>query len=59
VGFGRLRRVDDPAEKAHGLEVLMRHYGGEGPSLSEVAARRVTVLCLEISEVTGKASSER
>lgn len=55
VGFGRIRRVDDPSEKLHGLQTVMRHYGGEGCRFSEDAVERVTVLCLEILEVTGKA----
>jgi nitroimidazol reductase NimA-like FMN-containing flavoprotein (pyridoxamine 5'-phosphate oxidase superfamily) len=55
VGYGRLRRVEDPQEKRRGLDALMRHYGGTGALWTDAAVERVTVLCLEIAEATGKA----
>lgn len=61
VVWGRVHVVTDRAGKAHGLRVLLRHqekdpHAVEGRLLSEAAYARVTVLRLEITEITGKKS---
>jgi nitroimidazol reductase NimA-like FMN-containing flavoprotein (pyridoxamine 5'-phosphate oxidase superfamily) len=55
VGDGTIRVVSDPAERKRGLDLLMVHYSFPGvPSYSDEMLRAVTVLCLEVREVTGK-----
>jgi nitroimidazol reductase NimA-like FMN-containing flavoprotein (pyridoxamine 5'-phosphate oxidase superfamily) len=57
IGQGRLRRVEASDEKRRGLNALLRHYGVGSLPLAEQAVDRVTVLCLEIEAMTGKASA--
>lgn len=59
---GRLEVVTDPREKAHGLRVLIEHQERNPQDVERQllpdadAYARVTVLRLEIEEVTGKQS---
>jgi nitroimidazol reductase NimA-like FMN-containing flavoprotein (pyridoxamine 5'-phosphate oxidase superfamily) len=58
VGYGTATLVDDAAEKAHGLAVLISHYSGEPESVPSNNARGVAVLRIDISSMTGKACLE-
>ena len=56
VGFGRAVLVQDPEEKRHGLETILRQHGA-GPSLPpEQGLDGVCVIRIEIQEMTGKQS---
>jgi len=46
--------VEDSAERIHGLNVLMRHYGSNGKDFSEHALALTTVLRLDAAEYCGK-----
>jgi nitroimidazol reductase NimA-like FMN-containing flavoprotein (pyridoxamine 5'-phosphate oxidase superfamily) len=56
VGFGTAALVDDDAEKAYGLGVVISQYSGRTESVPLESARGVAVLRIDISSMTGKAS---
>jgi nitroimidazol reductase NimA-like FMN-containing flavoprotein (pyridoxamine 5'-phosphate oxidase superfamily) len=58
VGFGTAVLVDDPAEKAHGLGVLIEHYSGRPETVPLEKAEGVAVLRIEIESMTGKAYAD-
>ncbi len=56
IAFGRATLVEDPAEKARGLDVIMSHYSGptgeyHGPSLE-----RTLLVRIDIESLSGKKS---
>lgn len=54
IGKGRITIVGD-AEKPHGLDMIMAHYGGAGGhKYHERAVSAVTVLRLDVTEITCK-----
>jgi uncharacterized protein len=55
VGFGRAFLVDDPESKKDALEVIMAHYGAQGPfSFNEKGLRKALIMKVEIESMTGK-----
>ncbi len=74
IGYGKIARVEDPAEKKHALDLLVRRYGAmaekrsaaegggplpEGPlEYGEAALRATVVLRIDVEELTGKASGK-
>ena len=59
IGEGRLRIVDDRAEKIAGLQCLMRKYGGQEPwSFDQRALERVAVLRLDVEHWSCKSHKE-
>jgi nitroimidazol reductase NimA-like FMN-containing flavoprotein (pyridoxamine 5'-phosphate oxidase superfamily) len=56
VGFGTAALVEDDAEKAYGLGVVVSQYSGKPASVPPESARGVAVLRIGISSMTGKAS---
>jgi nitroimidazol reductase NimA-like FMN-containing flavoprotein (pyridoxamine 5'-phosphate oxidase superfamily) len=58
VGFGTATLVDDPAEKARGLGVLIEHYSGRPDVVPLEKADDVAVLRIDILSITGKACAE-
>lgn len=55
VGYGKIKFVDNAAERNTGLNCIMNHYGGSGVySYDEKVMERTTILKLEISEISGK-----
>jgi nitroimidazol reductase NimA-like FMN-containing flavoprotein (pyridoxamine 5'-phosphate oxidase superfamily) len=58
VGFGTATLVDDPAEKASGLGVLIEHYSGRPETVPSAKAIGVAVLRIDIESMTGKAYVE-
>jgi len=56
VGFGRAVLVEDPEEKRRGLEVILRHHGGDPSALPERSLDGVSLIRIEIREMTGKQS---
>jgi hypothetical protein len=56
VGFGRAVLVEDPEEKRRGLEIILRHHGGDPSALPERSLDGVSLIRIEIREMTGKQS---
>jgi nitroimidazol reductase NimA-like FMN-containing flavoprotein (pyridoxamine 5'-phosphate oxidase superfamily) len=54
IGHGRISKVTDDAERLHGLEILMKHYGGEELPFDESLLPRTCVLKLEAENYTCK-----
>ena len=54
IGFGRAVILEDPAEKRHGLNCIMRHYGGGTHEFSDNDIASVTVIRIPIESMTGK-----
>ncbi len=55
AGEGIVHIVNDPGEKKLALEVLMEHYSGRrGFEYDEPVLAATVVLCLRVSELTGK-----
>lgn len=56
IGTGTISEVIDPIGKKAALDLVMAHYGYTGrPEYSGAMLDAVTVLCLTVSEVSGKA----
>jgi nitroimidazol reductase NimA-like FMN-containing flavoprotein (pyridoxamine 5'-phosphate oxidase superfamily) len=59
TGWGRAFLIEDEAEKAKALDILMRRHGGpEGPYPAD-ALGRVALVRVDIDRMTGKHGSER
>jgi nitroimidazol reductase NimA-like FMN-containing flavoprotein (pyridoxamine 5'-phosphate oxidase superfamily) len=55
IGFGRAAILEGPEEKRHGLNCIMRHYGGSGTyDFSEKDLMPVIVVRIAVESVTGK-----
>jgi nitroimidazol reductase NimA-like FMN-containing flavoprotein (pyridoxamine 5'-phosphate oxidase superfamily) len=54
IGFGRAVILEDPAEKKHGLNCIMRHYQGGTHEFSGADVASVTVIRIRIESMTGK-----
>lgn len=58
VGYGRLTEVTDPGERLLGLNLIMRHYGAQGPQdYAPEMLKKTKVLKLAVTELTGKKKS--
>ena len=57
--FGKVFTVDDPSEKRHGIEAILRKYSGDywdaGMKYIDSAIDKISVLKMDITEMTGKA----
>jgi len=58
VGEGRVEIIEQREQRLHGLNCLMRHYGGSGLPFIEQALDRTVVLRLDAHNFTGKRSSQ-
>jgi nitroimidazol reductase NimA-like FMN-containing flavoprotein (pyridoxamine 5'-phosphate oxidase superfamily) len=58
VGEGRVEIVEQREQRLHGLNCLMRHYGGFDLPFIEQALARTVVLRLDVHYFTGKRSSQ-
>jgi hypothetical protein len=57
IGTGILKEITDTAGKRHALNMLMEHYGFSGePEYAAAMLDVVIILCLEVSEISGKAN---
>lgn len=56
IGEGRVRFVEDPAEKARALSVLSARYGAPATSLSAAEAGKVAVLEIAVEAISCKRS---
>jgi nitroimidazol reductase NimA-like FMN-containing flavoprotein (pyridoxamine 5'-phosphate oxidase superfamily) len=54
IAYGRAAIPEDPDEKRHGFDCIMRHYGGGTHEFSESDSGSVTVIRIEIESMTGK-----
>jgi len=54
IGFGRASIVTNAGEKRHGLNCIMRHYGGGTHEFSERDIGSVAVIRIAIESMTGK-----
>ncbi len=54
MGRGVVRTVTELAEKREALTLLLTQYGGDGDTITDAEAESVTVLRLDVSEMTGK-----
>jgi nitroimidazol reductase NimA-like FMN-containing flavoprotein (pyridoxamine 5'-phosphate oxidase superfamily) len=57
IGYGTASFVAEPAQKRAALDVMMRHYGAQGPfTYAEETLARVAVVKVEVESMTGKKS---
>jgi hypothetical protein len=54
IGYGTAEILKDPDEKRHGLNCIMRHYGGSTHGFSESDLGSVAVIRIAIESMTGK-----
>ena len=55
VGFGRALLLDDAESKKEALDLIMEHYGAEGPfAYKEKGFRKALIVKVEIETMTGK-----
>jgi len=54
IGYGRAEILSDPGEKRHGLNCIMRHYGGGTHEFSERDLMTVTVIRIAVESMSGK-----
>jgi uncharacterized protein len=54
IGYGSASIIEDPGEKGHGLNCIMRHYGGGTHEYSAHDLAAVTVIRIAIESMTGK-----
>jgi len=55
VGYGYISIIDDYEEKIKGLNCIMSHYtGSSSPEYNTETIRKTCVLCLKITEISGK-----
>lgn len=59
VGRGRIVEVLEPAEKEHGLNVLMRHYSGRAWPFQPSELASVRVWKITLTALTGKRSKDK
>lgn len=56
MGTGTARILETDDEKAHGLEVIMRHYAGEDFCVPERIPAAVLVVRIDIDSISGKST---
>lgn len=56
IGYGEIEIISDNEEKKKGLDVIMIQHGKKENLYNENAVKKVTVLKLKITNVTGKQS---
>jgi len=59
IGFGKAYFVEELAEKAEALNIIMEKYSEKADyEFPEVALKKVAVIKVEIEEITGKKSKD-
>ncbi len=57
IGFGTIMQINDPAQKAEALRIIMKqHSGKEDWDITEYSADKLGILEIKIESVTGKIS---
>jgi len=59
IGTGNISILCNHDERIHGLNVLMRHYGGEDKAFNDHALSLTTVLRLDVDNYCGKRHARR
>ncbi len=54
IGYGSADILESPEEKRHGLNCIMRHYGGRTHEFSEHDLEMVAVIRIVVETITGK-----
>ena len=54
IGSGTAAILTDPAEKQHGLNCILQHYGGGSHQFSISDLKAVTVIRIAAESMTGK-----
>jgi nitroimidazol reductase NimA-like FMN-containing flavoprotein (pyridoxamine 5'-phosphate oxidase superfamily) len=55
IGYGYISEIDGLQEKMKGLDCIMSHYSNDKIfTYNQETLEKTTVLCLEISQITGK-----
>lgn len=54
IGWGYARLLEDEAEKLHGLDVIMRHYGSTGAGIPPEKCAVTSVLEISVETLDGK-----
>ena len=54
IGCGTARLLEDPSAKRHGLDVIMRHYGGTGAGIPDAKLDITSVMEIEVESMDGK-----
>ncbi|MBU3966080.1 MAG: pyridoxamine 5'-phosphate oxidase family protein [Euryarchaeota archaeon] len=56
IGYGKAYFIDGSQQKINALNIILRHYSDESFVFPENSIRNVTVIKVEIEELTGKRS---
>ncbi len=59
IVFGTAAFVDDPYEKAEGLNAIMRHYSGRSHRFPPGSLEKTTVIRIKVEQITAKQSGDR
>ncbi len=58
IGFGKASIIRDPARKAHGLDLIVKHYGAVPPVYDAGELSKLVVVDIEIEEMSCKKSPD-
>ncbi len=56
IGFGRASFVERPEQKRQALQIIVKHYGADSFADRENAVKSITILKVDIENITGKKS---
>ncbi|MDO8724527.1 MAG: pyridoxamine 5'-phosphate oxidase family protein [Candidatus Methanoperedens sp.] len=58
IGYGNAHFIEGSQEKINALNIILRHYSDKSFEFPENSIRNVTVIKIEIEEITGKRSGK-
>jgi hypothetical protein len=59
IGFGKAAFLEDRDRKEKALEIILEHYGAEGPfSFNEKGFKKTAVIKVDIESMTGKKAGD-
>lgn len=58
IGYGKAYYIDGAQEKINALNIILKHYSDESFAYPENSIKNVTVIKVEIEELTGKRSGK-
>ena len=56
IGFGTSHLIEDLEEKKNALNLITRHYGAPPMEFTDQEAGSVSIVCIDIDQMTGKQS---
>jgi hypothetical protein len=59
IAFGKAVFVEDPVEIRHGLDTIVRQYGGNPTQYSDGALARTLIIRIDIESITGRKNWKR